>query len=328
MATIYYDADANLDLVKDKTIAILGYGNQGSSQAMNMRDNGIRNIIVGNRKDTAYGQANADGFPVYSIEEASRLADVIFVLLPDEAAPEIFQNQIRPNLKAGDILNFATGYNITYRKIDFPDDVDIVMAAPRMIGKGVRDTFLSGEGYLAFVSVAQDYSGRAKEHALALCKAIGATKRGAIEVTFDDETYLDLMTEKAFAPMIFHAVMQSCDFLTEMGHPEEAVLIETYLSGELAYTMEKSAEIGVFKQLAYHSNTSQYAQLLGVHQFDPTPMRQFLQKQYESIRSGTFAEEWTVEQEENNLSNLARMMEEAAQTNIAKAEERIKARRP
>ena len=115
MAKIYYDKDADLNLVKDKCIAILGYGNQGRSQALNMRDSGVKNVIVGNREDESYEQAKKDGFPVYSIEEATSMADVIFVLLPDEACPEVYDTLMKPNFKKGVLLNFASGYNLTYR---------------------------------------------------------------------------------------------------------------------------------------------------------------------------------------------------------------------
>ena len=120
MANIYYDADADLNLVKDKVVAIIGYGNQGRSQALNMRDSGLKHVIVGSRHDESYDQANEDGFMVYSIEEASKKADIIFMLLPDEFAPEIFEKQIAPGLEKGNVINFASAYNITFKRITPP----------------------------------------------------------------------------------------------------------------------------------------------------------------------------------------------------------------
>uniref|UniRef100_UPI0012F525E6 NAD(P)-dependent oxidoreductase n=1 Tax=Brachyspira sp. SAP_772 TaxID=2608385 RepID=UPI0012F525E6 len=234
MATIYYDNDADLNLIKEKTIAIIGYGNQGRSQAINIRDSGIKNVIIGSRKDESYDQANEDGFMVYSIEEASKKADIIYMLLPDEVAPQIYEEKIAPNLKDGNIINFSSAYNITFKRIVPAKNLDIVMAAPRMIGKGVRELYEKGEGSPAFVGVHQDYSGKALEYAKALCKAIGATRKGAIEVKFDDETFLDLMAEQGTWPIIYNVFVEAFKLQVEMGHPEEAVLMEMYLSKEPA----------------------------------------------------------------------------------------------
>ena len=181
MARIFYDDDADLSLVKDKCIAVLGYGNQGRSQALNMRDPGCKNVIVGNRQDESYEPTKKDGFEVMSVEEATKRADVIFVLLPDESCPQIYASQMKPYFKKGVLLNFASGYNLTYHNIELPADSDVVMAAPRMLGQGVREMYVSGEGYPAFVAVAQDVSGKALEYAKALCKAIGATKKSIIK---------------------------------------------------------------------------------------------------------------------------------------------------
>ncbi|MBW5391950.1 ketol-acid reductoisomerase [Brachyspira pilosicoli] len=326
MATIYYDNDADLNLIKEKTIAIIGYGNQGRSQALNIRDSGIKNVIIGSRKDESYDQANEDGFMVYSIEEASKKADIIYMLLPDEVAPQIYEEKIAPNLKDGNIINFSSAYNITFKRIVPAKNLDIVMAAPRMIGKGVRELYEKGEGSPAFVGVHQDYSGKALEYAKALCKAIGATRKGAIEVKFDDETFLDLMAEQGTWPIIYNVFVEAFKLQVEMGHPEEAVLMEMYLSKEPAVMMEKAAEVGFFKQLPYHSNTSQYGQLIGFNAFDSKQIREFLKNRYDRIKNGVFAEEWDKEQKENNLSNLNKLEQEALDCEFSKAEDRLKKR--
>ena len=161
MANIYYDQDANLELVTDKVVAIIGYGNQGRAQALNMRDSGVKKIIIGSREDGSYEQAIEDGFEVFPIADACKKADIIFMLLPDEFAPKIFEESIVPGLEEGNIINFASAYNITFHKIVPPKFVDVVMAAPRMIGDGVRELYVRGEGSPAFVGVAQDASGMA-----------------------------------------------------------------------------------------------------------------------------------------------------------------------
>ena len=326
MSKIYYDTDADLDVLKDKTIAILGYGNQGRAQAFNMRDSGIKNLIVGSRQDDSHRQAQEDGFPVFSIAEASKRADILFMLLPDEIAPELFREQIEPHLEPGNVLNFASGYNITFHKIQPPPFVDVIMAAPRMIGKGVRELFESGEGFPTFVGVSQDASGIARQYAVALCKAIGSTKKGAIEVTFDDETFLDLMAEQGIWPIIYNVFVEAFRLQVAMGHPEEAVLTELYLSKEPVVMMEKAAEVGFFRQLPYHSHTSQFGQLMGYTAVDTAPIQAFLKKQYQQIRSGAFAEKWEHEQQVNHLSTLEKLERDALQCDLTKAEDRLKAR--
>jgi ketol-acid reductoisomerase len=146
---IYQDGDANLAVLQGKTIAIIGYGNQGRSQALNMRDSGLKEVIVGNVKDESWKQARADGFAVHSIKDASQKGDILFILLPDEVAPEIYREEIEPGLEEGNVLNFASGYNITFGEIESPGDVDVIMVAPRMIGAVVRELY-EGQGRAGF----------------------------------------------------------------------------------------------------------------------------------------------------------------------------------
>lgn len=323
MKKIFYDNDASIDPVVDKVVTIIGYGNQGRAQALNMRDSGIKKIIVGTSRPEAYNTTNKDGFEVYSIAEASKLADIIFILIPDEVAPEVYKKDIEPNLKDGDVLNFSSGYNITFGDIKPKDNIDVVMVAPRMIGDGVRETYESGQGFPAFLVVEQDASGHAREIALGLAKAIGSTKSGAIEVTFNDETYLDLMSEQAVWPLIMNVISEAFSFLTEKGHIPEAVLTELYLSKEPAVMMEKMADVGLFKQLPMHSRTSQYGQLSRYKQVDTSFIKEFIEKQYESIKSGNFANEWQ-KVKNNDLREFNELLEEAYDSPINKAEEEVK----
>jgi ketol-acid reductoisomerase len=319
MTPIYKDHDADLQCLQGRTIAIIGYGNQGRAQALNMRDTGIRNILIGTTKPPSEHRARKDGFPVLSVAEASRQADILFVLVPDEVMPAICREQIEPGLAPGKLLNFASGYNVTFRLIVPPPSVDVVMLAPRMIGDGVRNLFLSGEGYPAFVAVHQDATGRAKPTVLALAKAIGATKKGAIEVTFKDETMLDLLAEQAIWPLIMAVLIEAFRFETEKGHPVEASLMELYLSKEPAYMLEKMAEVGLFKQMPYHSHTSQYGQLSRYETLDKSFIRQTLEKAYAFIESGGFAEEWKREQAAG-LPEYNRLIQQAFASDISKLE--------
>ena len=292
MGKVYYDQDGNIEIIKDKVIAIIGYGNQGRSQALNMRDSGVKNIIIGSVRDSSWTTANDDGFPVYPIAEAAKKADIVFLLLPDEVAPEIYERDIAPNLHPGAALNFSSGYNITYGFIKPAANLDVIMVAPRMIGKGVRETYENGTGFPTFLVVNQDATGHAKEIAIALAKALGSTKAGAIEVTFNDETYLDLMSEQAIWPLIMNVMVTAFEFFQEKGLPAEAILTEMYMSKEPMVMMEKMADVGLFKQLPMHSRTSQYGQISRFKKVDNSAMRAFIEQQYNSIVDGSFAKEW------------------------------------
>lgn len=325
MASIYYDSDASLEILNNKTISVIGYGNQGRAQALNMRDSGVQNIIVGGIKDDYLEMAAREGFPTATVEEASKKADIIFLLIPDEVAPEVYEMSIRPYVKQGAALNFASGYNITFGFIVPPPTLDVIMVAPRMIGDGVRECHLKGEGFPSFIAVEQDATGRAKQIALAIAKAIGSTRRGAIEVSFRDETFMDLMAEQATWPLILSVLTEVFRFQVEQGIPEEAVLMELYVSKEPAVMLEKMAHMGLFKQMPLHSHTSQYGQLSRFKEVDKNYIRAFIQQQFENIRSGRFASEWKSEQQKG-LSVFKALLEEALNSTISKAEERLKSR--
>ena len=323
MGKIYYDNDGNIDVVKDMVVAIIGYGNQGRSQALNMRDSGIKEIIVGSIKDNSWEAANKDGFKTYSISEASSKADILFILLPDEVAPKIYNEEIAPNLKEGTTLNFSSGYNITYGYIKPATNLNVIMVAPRMIGKGVRETYQTGIGFPTFVVVNQDATGNAKDIAIGLAKALGSKKAGAIEVTFNDETYLDLMSEQGVWPLIMTVIDQAFKLYMEKGHSPEAALTELYLSKEPMIMMEKMADMGLFKQLPLHSRTSQYGQISRFKQTDPTYIRAFLEEQYNKIVAGEFAKEWETEMN-NDLKHFEELKKEAFESPISIAETEVK----
>lgn len=299
MAVVYHDEDASLAAIQGQTIAILGYGNQGSAQARNLRDSGLE-VIVGNIEDSYRQAALADGFEVVPMAEAAARADALFLLTPDEVMPEVYEKDIAPHLQPGDLLDFAHGYNIAFGLIVPPEFVDVVMIAPRMIGAGVRDSYLSGEGFPSFVGVHQDATGRARERMLALAKAVGSTRAGCLEMSMNDEATLDLFTEQAFGPAFGRIMMTAIDTLVEAGYPPEAVLMELYLSGELAYSFLKMREMGALRQHELHSHTSQYGTMTrSLRYFDLDPLlKQKMQASLEEIRSGAFAKEWSTNRKE------------------------------
>ncbi len=299
MAQIYHDDDADLGVLEDQTVALVGYGNQGRSQALNLRDSGV-NVIVGNIQDHAGEAAKKDGFPVSSIAEACEKADVVMLLIPDEVMPEVFKTHVVPNLVPGNLVVFASGYNIAFNLITPPTYVDVALVAPRMIGVGVRETFVAGTGFPSFVGVHHAENGSAKARMLAIAKGIGSTRAGCIEMSMHDEATLDLFTEQAFGPAFGRVLMTAIELLVEAGYPPEAVLLELYLSGEFAYSFEKIREVGMMKQMDFHSRTSQYGTVTRGARFMALsePLKEKMSEVLEEIRSGSFADEWSNQQPE------------------------------
>ena len=325
MSGIYHDSDADLGVLSECTIAVVGYGNQGRSQALNLRDSGLR-VIVGNIMDASLERARQDGFKALPIADACAQADVIMLLVPDEVMPEVYEKDVAPQLQPDKVLNFASGYNVAFELITPPDFVDVILVAPRMIGPGVRDTFVSGEGFASFVGVHQDASGQAKARMLALAKGVGSTRAGCIEMSMHDEASLDLFTEQGFGPAFGNVMMAAVDTLIEAGYPPEAVLVELFLSGELAYTFQKIREVGMLAQMDFHSHTSQYGSMTRGAKFAsliPT-LKEKMKESLEDIRSGRFSEEWSTDRAEK-LKLLEKMKELRSKLPFAEYERRARA---
>jgi ketol-acid reductoisomerase len=293
--TIYHDDDADLGTLAGERIAIIGYGNQGRSQALNLRDSGL-DVAIGAIRDATRERAEAEGFAVADIAEAVAGADVVMLLVPDEIMAALFERDVRPALRRGACVDFASGYNVAFGLIVAPRQADVVMVAPRMIGPGVRERFEAGRGFPSFVGVHQDATGRARARMLALAKGIGSTRGGCLELSFADEAALDLFTEQGFGPAFGVALMTAVQTLVEAGFPPEAVLIELILSGELAYSLERIVRDGMLPQMEHHSHTSQYGSLTRGVRFADLEFRPRMQRVLEEIRSGAFAKEWSEEQ--------------------------------
>ena len=185
---IFHDNDADLSLLNGLTVGVIGYGSQGRAQALNMRDSGVK-VIVGVRQGPSFEKAKEDGFAVFSVKEAAEQADIIHILLPDEKQADIYKNEIEPCMKAGKILSCSHGFNICFKYIVPPTDVDVIMTAPKAPGTEVRKTYEAGFGVPGLVAAHQDASGKAKQIALAIAKAEGLTRAGVLECTFEQETY-------------------------------------------------------------------------------------------------------------------------------------------
>ena len=195
MAKIYYEQDADLNVLKGKTVAVIGYGNQGRNQALNLKDSGIT-VVIGARSEKTKAQAKADGLEAYDSKEAAAKADIIQILIQDDLQGSLYKNDVLPSLKAGKALMFSHGFNIHFGQIVPPADVDVFMIAPKGPGHLVRTTYVDGKGVPALVAIHQNATGNALKIALAYGKAIGATRAGVLETTFKEETETDLFGEQ------------------------------------------------------------------------------------------------------------------------------------
>jgi ketol-acid reductoisomerase len=319
MAKLFFDGDADLNYLQGLTMGFIGYGNQGRAQALNLRDSGV-NVIVGSGTEWSVEMARDDGFPVHSLKEIAKRAHILFMLLPDEVMPEYYEREIAPYLHEGQVLNFASGYNIHFKFICPPPFVDVTLVAPRMIGKGVRDTFIRGVGFPSLIAVHQDFSGKALERTLAIAKGIGSTRMGVVLSSFEEEAVVDLFTEQS-GDVYFPRVM--FDVLTEAGYSSEAVLLELYASGELSEMYAAARDLGMYNQLRLHSRTSQYGQQVTSLKFlNMDAMRNSLRKVIGHIKSGEFAKEWHKEYEQG-LPNLIKKTNENLQDPMQQAENRL-----
>jgi len=318
--------DASLDILRGKTIAVIGYGNQGRVQATIMRERAL-NVIVGNVKDRYYELAKKEGFEVYEIEEAVSRADVGLLLIPDEVMKEVYEKKIHPILekKKEFVLDFASGYNIAFGFIRPPKNVDTIMVAPRMVGDGIMDLHKQGKGYPVLLGVKQDASRKAWDYAKAIAKGIGAIPGEggiALKSSFEEEALIDLMSEHTWVPILFATVKACFDIaVKEYGVSPEAALLEFYASGELAEIAKLIAEEGIFDQMVHHSTTSQYGTLTRMFKYYDE-MKRIVEKEAKEIWEGSFAKEWTLEQQAG-YPVFYRLWELVKQSEMIKAEKEL-----
>jgi ketol-acid reductoisomerase len=326
MAKFYAASEADPAALRGKTIAIIGYGNQGRAQALNLRRAG-HTVIVGNQEDESWKQARADGFEPLAIETAAARADVVMLLLPDEVAPDTYRKSIEPHLGRGKTLVFASGYNITYTFIAPPPEVDVILVAPRMIGQGVLELPARGEGFPVLVGVKQDASGGARATMLAIAEGIGAfLPHGAVvESSFEEETLVDLFSEHTWAGAMLFLLERAFKLLTEAGVSPEVALLELYASGELGEIGRAMASMGFWNQLKLHSHTSQFGQLTHGDRFIGEEAEALMRKAIAEIRDGTFARRWAAEQAAGSPV-YQKLLSEALNSPLAQAEAELYAR--
>jgi ketol-acid reductoisomerase len=316
------DSEASLKPLSGKTVAVLGYGNQGRAQGLNLRDSGV-SVIVGNRDDDYRRQAESDGFDVCEIAAAARAADVLLVLTTDESQPLIWEEQIAPGVQPGNTLVWASGYNVGYELITPRSDVDVVMIAPRMVGDTVRTLYEHGKGAMAQYAVHQDATGAALETTLALCKGIGLTRGGVFESSFREEAELDLFAEQVVWAGLTAWILECFEIGVESGFSPELMVMELYASGEASEILGHMSKNGFFRQMRLHSTTSQYGTLSRgpglIAEETKQKARAILR---DDIKAGAFVREWSQEQAQGS-KRLHTLMEKALAHAMSVAETEI-----
>ncbi len=313
MAKTYYEKDADLSVLDGKTIAIIGYGNQGRAQALNMRDSGL-NVIIGSVKDQSAERAEKEGFKVYPISEAAKKADVIHILIPDEVQAGVYETEIKPHMKKGKTLMFSHGFNIRFKLICPPKNVDVIMVAPKGPGVRVRETYEEGFGTPALIAAEQNASGKAKENVLALAKAIGATRAGVIETTFREETETDLCGEQIdLCGGVSELIKASFDTLVEAGYQPEIAYFETLHELKLITDLIQAG--GLEHMWKCVSNTAEYGGRTRGKKIITKETRKTMKKILRDVQTGKFAKEW-VNECKKGMPNLKRMRQEDSKLKI------------
>ena len=299
MINKYYDTDCNLALIKDKTVAVIGFGSQGHAHAMNLAESGC-NVVVGLRqgsghwaKAAAFAEKNPN-FKVMEVEDAAKAADIVMMLVPDELAADIYNTQVAPNMKDGDVLMFAHGFNIHFGFIQPAKNIDVIMVAPKGPGHTVRTQYLEGKGVPSLIAVYQDYTGKAKDYALAYACGIGAGRAGILETSFREETETDLFGEQAVL----------CGGVTELMKAGFETLVAAGYEPEMAYfecihEMKLIVDLinqGGFAKMRYSiSNTAEYGDYRTGKRLITDETRKEMRKVLDEIQNGTFASEFMTE---------------------------------
>ena len=301
---VYYDKDADLSLIKGKQVTIVGYGSQGHAHAQNLRDSGV-NVTVGLRKDgSSWAKAEAAGLTVKEIGEAVKAADLVMILLPDETAPQVYRDDIEPNIKKGAVLAFAHGFNVHYNQIVPRADLDVIMVAPKGPGHTVRSEYLRGGGVPTLIAIYQDRSGKAKDIALSYSAANGGTKGGVIETNFREETETDLFGEQAvLCGGAVELVKMGFETLVEAGYAPEMAYFECL--HELKLIVDLMYEGGIANMNYSISNNAEYGEYVTGPEVINEQSRAAMRDALKRIQTGEYAKMFILEGKTNYPSMTA-----------------------
>lgn len=309
---VYYDADARLELLHGKTVAVIGYGSQGHAQAQNLNDSGV-SVVVGLRPGSpSQARAEADGLRVLPVPEAAAAGDIIQILVPDEHQAALYKTDIAPHLTTGKALMFSHGFNIHYGQITPPPDIDVFMVAPKSPGRMVRRLYQDGKGVPGLIAVHQDASGQARDLALAYAKGIGCTRAGVFETTFREETETDLFGEQCvLCGGVTELIKAGFDTLVEAGYSPEIAYFECL--HELKLIVDLINEGGLTKMRQNVSNTAEYGDYLVGPRIISEEVRQEMRAVLAEIQNGLFAKEWILENQAGQPSFKAMRRREQEQ---------------
>jgi ketol-acid reductoisomerase len=293
MTKLYHEEDVNLDVLKSKKVSVIGYGNQGSAQAQNLKDSGV-DVIVGLREGPSWERAIRDGMKVLPMDEATKEADIVQILVPDEVQSQVYDKYIKDNLEAGNALGFSHGFNITFRCIVPPEDVDVIMIAPKAPGHMVRKLYLEGFGTPALIAVEQNVTGQAKDIALAMAGAMHFTKAGVLETTFYEETTSDLFGEQVvLCGGVSELIKSGFETLVDAGYQPELAYFECMHELKLIVDLFYQSGMGFMWKMV--SNTAEYGGRTRGKRIINEQSKKEMTKILEDIKSGKFAEEWRKE---------------------------------
>jgi ketol-acid reductoisomerase len=297
MAKVFYDADADLGLLSRKKVAVIGYGSQGHAHALNLRDSGV-DVLMGLRPGKSWDAAAAEGLPVFTVDEATKRADLIMILVNDELQARLYREMIEPHLRPGKTLAFAHGFNIHFHQIVPPAEVDVIMVAPKGPGHLVRRVFTEGKGVPCLIAVHQNPSGQAREVALAYARGIGGTRAGVLETTFREETETDLFGEQVVLCGGTTALVKAAyETLVEAGYQPELAYFECL--HELKLIVDLMYEAGIAGMRFSISDTAEYGDLTRGPRIITDETRQEMRKILKEIQDGQFAKEWILENQSN-----------------------------
>ena len=296
---VLHDEDVDEGILRDKTIAVMGYGAQGDAQANCLRDSGVAVIIgeteiLGGSKNPSWEKAKEDGFEVLPIDKAAEKGDIVHILLPDEIQPDIYENQIRKHMKAGKTLGFSHGFNICFKRIVPREDVDVIMVAPKAPGTEERKAYLDGFGVPGLVAVKQNPSGTAREVALAMTKAMHWTKAGILECTFEQETYEDLFGEQCvLCGGLVELMKNGFEVLVEAGYPPEMAYFECV--HEMKLIVDLVWQGGIKRMAEVISNTAEYGMWSVGNKIIGPEVKERMKETLKRVENGEFANEWVEE---------------------------------
>lgn len=317
MAKMFYDSDCDLKLLENKTVAIIGYGSQGHAHALNLMESGVKVVVGLAPSSKSREKAQAAGLQVMDTADAAKVADLIMILVPDQVQADIYKESIEKNLEEGNVLLFAHGFNIHFNQIIAPENVDVVMVAPKGPGHTVRSQYTEGRGVPSLIAIHQDYSGKAREYALAYAAGIGAGRAGILETTFKEETETDLFGEQAvLCGGVTELMKAGFETLVEAGYQPESAYFECIHEMKLIVDLINQ---GGFEYMRYSiSDTAEYGDYTTGKRIITEESRKAMKEVLSEIQDGTFASKWIAENKAGGRAKLLATRRKEAEHQLEK----------